>query len=284
MGWQLGTRAALAALVMSTGLVACGDAADTVGDEPDTGGFTTPPTASASSSGSTLPAQGATPAKATVVPKLFVRGFGADFDILLGGARSFDAMKKLMHEEGFDPKDAIDLGNYDDSKSMDVMTTQVGTMLEAAMKKYPEGTMFDVLGHSLGGILGLRGILEKGLHGKVRTFVALSAPIFGQDKKPLNCQLGFSCGDIYTFYSPFNGEKILQYMKANETKLKAMKLCSILGPDDGTINAPMKGGQFPETMAPNVMNIEIPKVSHIALIKSGPAVKALKADCFGGAF
>lgn len=244
----------------------------TVSTAPPTVSNPLPTAGTSSASRQTLPASG-------VVPKLLVRGFGAALDPLLGSARTYDAYKVLLQDEGFDPKDAIDVGNYADNKPMDEMTTQVGSMLEAAMEKYPAGTKFDVFGHSLGGILALRGVLARNLHTRVRTFVALSAPIFGQDKKPLNCQLGFSCGDIYTFYSPFQSEQILQYMNANQAKLDAMKLCSELGPDDGTITSPMAGAQFP-----NGINVVVPKITHLQLIKSAVAVKALKEQCFGGTF
>ncbi|MFO0679359.1 MAG: hypothetical protein U0169_22720 [Polyangiaceae bacterium] len=213
------------------------------------------------------------------VPKLLVRGFGKDLDPFIGGLRTFDDFKKLLQAEGFDPKDAHDLGNYDDSKSMDEMTNEVGAQLEAAMAKYPSGTKFDVMGHSLGGIVALRGIFAKNLSSRVRTFVSLSAPIYGQDQKPANCALGLSCGDIYDFYTPYNGPKLTAYMAANASSLAAMKLCSLIGPDDGTITAPMAGAQFP-----GGTNVVVNGVNHVAVIRSAPATKALKDQCFGGAF
>jgi hypothetical protein len=272
------SRGALVALSLVAG--AClGCAAPDV-SAPIDGPSGAPPTPGPSLPPTGEPAGGSSgPRDDGLVPKLFVRGFGVSFDKLSPKLRSFERYTELLAEEGFPAEHAHDLGNYDDGKTMDEMTAEVATMLSGAMAKYPEGTRFDVMGHSLGGILALRAILDKDLHTKVRTFVALSAPIRGQDSQPLNCTLKIKCTDVYAFYSPFENERVVAYMKANEEKLAAMTLCSEISPDDGVIKAPMEGGQFV-----GGKNVVLPKVSHLDIIKSPAAVKALKAECFGGRF
>lgn len=252
---------------------------------PDVSGPIDGPSTAPPAPGPSLPPTGESPGDASgprddgIVPKLFVRGFGVTFDKLSPKLRSFERYAELLAEEGFPAEHAHDLGNYDDGKSMDEMTAEVASMIRAAMSKYPEGTRFDVMGHSLGGILALRAILDNDLHARVRTFVALSAPIRGQDSQPLNCTLKIKCTDVYAFYSPFDNERVVAYMKAHEAKLAAMTLCSEISPDDGIIKAPMEGGQFV-----GGKNVVLPKVSHLDIIKSPEAVKALKAECFGGKF
>jgi pimeloyl-ACP methyl ester carboxylesterase len=212
-----------------------------------------------------------------LVPKIFVRGFGAGSDLFMGKARHFNTYVQFLVNDGYAEKDLYDLGDYDDGGTMAEMTAEVGGKIEAVMNKYPAGTKFDVFGHSLGGIVALRGVLDKSLESRVRTFVALSAPIYGQDKAPFNCTLGIRCGDIYAAYKPFNGPTVTAYMQANDGKLQSMKLCSEISPDDGTINAPMAGAQFPKGT-----NVVLPNVTHMQLIKSAEAYEALKKECFAG--
>jgi pimeloyl-ACP methyl ester carboxylesterase len=272
------------------GLMHCGGAAtESVplgdGDEGDSSSETSSSSSSSGStpkkpSGSSTPtssSSGSTGETSSLVPKIFVRGFGAGSDLFMGKARHFNTYAQFFVNDGFADKDLYDLGDYNDAGTMAEMTSEVGTKIEAVMNKYPAGTKFDVFGHSLGGIVALRGVLDKNLESRVRTFVALSSPIYGQDKSPFNCTLGIRCGDIYTAYKPFNGPAVTEYMTANEAKLQKMKLCSEISPDDGTIDAPMAGAQFPKGT-----NVVLPNVTHMQLIKSPEAYAALKKECFGG--
>lgn len=269
-----------AVTLTSLAIVACGPDIP-VGEEGaqppprgQTGGGTQEGGGTSSSSGSTQP-----PAPSGPVPKLFVRGFGTSFDKVAPSLRSFETYIGLLEAEGFPREHAHDLGNYDDGKPLAEMSAEVGNMLLARMQAYPEGTKFDVMGHSLGGILALRAILDLNLHTRVRTFVALSSPVRGQDSQPLNCTLKMKCTDVYEIYNPFDNEVVKAYMAANAEKLAAMTLCSEISPDDGVIKSPMEGGQFV-----GGKNVVVPKVNHLDIIKKPEAVKALKDGCFGGAF
>ncbi|MFO0741452.1 MAG: hypothetical protein U0270_36485 [Labilithrix sp.] len=220
------------------------------------------------------------PAPAGPVPKLLVRGFGSGSSGLVEKMRSFDTFKELLEKEGFDASNhAHDLGDYDDGKPLADMASEVATKIEAVMAGYPAGTKFDVLGHSLGGIVLLHAVLDHGLAPRVRTFVALSSPIYGQDDKPLNCKVGFRCSDVYAMYSPYRSDQVVDYMTKSSAALSGMKRCSLISPDDGIIDAPMAGGQFPDGA-----NVVVADVSHIAIIRSAEAVAALKTECFDGAF
>lgn len=215
---------------------------------------------------------------AGVVPKLFVRGFGSGGPGFVEDLRSFDTYRQLMTAAGFDgAKHAHDLGDYDDGSSLQGMVAEIGEKMAAVMDRYPGATKFDVLGHSLGGILALRAVLDRKLTPRVRAYVALSSPIYGQDEQPLNCRVGFRCSDVYTTYSPFRSATIMAYMDEHRDALSQIVRCSVISPDDGTIDAPMAGGQFPDGR-----NVVVPDVSHLRLMKSEVAFAAMKEQCFDG--
>ncbi|MBX3232055.1 MAG: hypothetical protein KIT84_19930 [Labilithrix sp.] len=224
------------------------------------------------------PATGGAPEEDGVVPKLFVRGFGAGAPGFVDGMRSFDTYKKLMIAAGFDgERHAHDLGDYDDGSDLAGMVGEIGAKLEGVMAGYPATTKFDVLGHSLGGIIALRAVLDRKMTPRVRAFVALSSPIYGQDKQPFNCRLGFRCTDVYTTYSPFQSAPVMAYMDEHRAELASIVRCSVISPQDGTIDTPMAGGQFPDGK-----NVVVADVSHMKLMKSEVAFAAMKEECFDG--
>jgi len=139
--------------------------------------------------------------------------------------------------------------------------------------QYPEGTTFDIVGHSMGQFVGMMAVLEGDMVPMVRTLVGLAGVAHGQDRRNRGCLLLGGCGDLFTLLRPAHGGWIAATLRRYAAELGRMKKCSIFSPEDGVLD-PYDSGAFADGT-----NVELRNIRHVQFIKNAYVADQMIARC-----
>lgn len=209
------------------------------------------------------------------VPKLLFHGGG-------GGAPAWvvdmEPAKQQMIKVGF-LKEHIFKITYPAGRDLSVMERQIAPQIESILESYPDETMIDLIGHSLGQPVALIMASRLGILPRVKRMIGLAGVLFGQRQLPFLCRnkwlAPFLCGDIFdALVGEGKPKLILNMLERHQKEIERIQFCSLYSPEDGMLD-PFDAGAFSEGL-----NISIPQVNHLRF-KSDPRVfQAMFEKCY----
>ncbi len=203
-----------------------------------------------------------------VYPKILVHGWGPNL------LTNYSKFKRFFERDGF-PTEHLHEFRYDYKGGKAEITESIALGFEEVFSRYPEGTRFDVIGHSLGTIGSLLTMMEKGISHKFRKYISIAGVDFGQNKQPANCNFG-NCTDIYDLFYPYMSPFVVEFMEKYTDELSVLEKCSLNSPRDRMLD-PNDANEYPDGV-----NISVPEVGHINFIRRYAAFAAMKEYCYGG--
>lgn len=190
---------------------------------------------------------------------------------------------KQLENLGF-PKEHLYKVDYPDTKNIETMIFALAPQFRDIMARYPEGTSFDTIGHSLGHVVSLVSLAKLNLLPKIRKLIGIAGVMFGQlGGKPGLCAsqvlAPHYCGDIFDLLLGTTQPKlILDILETQSVEMARIEKCSLFSPDDGVLN-PYDSGAFPDGT-----NISLPHIKHLKFKSSPEVFRKMKESCFHGKF
>jgi len=173
---------------------------------------------------------------------------------------NLDRFRLGMMRSGID-KQRIHLLRYDHRQPLAQISRELGAQMKRRIEDAPAGTMFDVIGHSLGDFVGLYAGVSAGVDKHIRMHVGMAGVKFGQDTKPLNCRFG--CSDVYDKLTPYRSGFIEDFYNQNLAQVVGMQHCAIWSTSDRLVNAPAHAGAFP-----GGSNHEVSGIGHVGFMRA----------------
>lgn len=210
-----------------------------------------------------------------VTPIALVPGFGYDLAPLAFNREVFDDYGKWLAESGV-PREHVYVIDYPYRADLDTIRDVISRELEAILAKYPPGTRIDVVGHSMGALAGLYGVMEGGLAGRVRKFVSLAGITQGWNGD-LCKRLGV-CGKAQAQIVPFRSPFIRDFLSRHDREIARLEKCSLYSPDDGMVS-PYDAGRLD-----GGTNVELKGATHLDMIWKKEVFETMREKCYGGRF
>lgn len=195
-------------------------------------------------------------------PIIFVRGWGPAF------ITDMKDLKAYFVEDGMSKTDMFEI-SYPWEKDPDTIRKVITEKINDAIAKYPPGTQFDMVTHSLGGFVGLHSLLESKLASRFLIYVSLAGVAHGQEKVPSKWM-----GKTIDKLAPYNNLFIQDIYDRNAVALGKLKKCAVYSMDDNLVNNPMDSGAFPDGI-----NIQLPGYGHLDFIHDHCAYMGMKKIC-----
>lgn len=202
-------------------------------------------------------------------PIVLVHGWGPEALINLSPFR------KHLVSEGV-PANSILEVTFDANDSLDTINAGITSQIQGFLAKFPLGTPYDVIGHSLGGFLGLYVPVQSIYTNPVYRYVALAGWTHGQNHLPSACNLGNLCGKTLPLIVPTDGMFLLSFFFQNYDTIQRMKKCSLWSPDDTLTADPTNSGGFPDGV-----NVEVKGVQHLQFKDDLDVLHIMETACYG---
>lgn len=205
-------------------------------------------------------------AQAPVVPIILVKGYGPN--------RSMNRMERFLIDDGFSPKHIYHV-DYDHKADLPDLLKQATANLKAALSKYPAGTEFDLIGHSMGGFVSLYTAVQSEFADNIRHYVSLAGMTQGQDSLPGACAV-FDCGKTIPVLVPFLNPFMKKFLADFKAPIDAADKCALFSPADRMIDDPYDAGALP-----GAKRVEVKDAGHLDFILDKDVFNIMQTTCFG---
>ncbi|MBI4403614.1 MAG: hypothetical protein HY537_05605 [Deltaproteobacteria bacterium] len=198
-------------------------------------------------------------------PIILVRGWGPHW------ITDMTDLINFFVADGFFSQDIYQVG-YPYKEDPETIRATVKNKLQAIFDRYPPGTKFDMIAHSLGHFVGLYTIMESELSEQFEIYIGLAGVAHGQDPGSIN--LRRFKGETNIVLVPFNNEFITGFMEAHEQAIARLKKCSLYSPSDKMVDRPYDSGAFQDGI-----NIEIKGIGHLDFIHKRSVYETMRSSC-----
>lgn len=204
-------------------------------------------------------------------PIVLVHGFGPDLYTQLFKYRRF------LTQDGVKSSDIL-MVSYDSSAAPADIVSKVSEQLETFLAQYPAGQKFDVVGHSMGGFVGLYAPLNSRFADQVAKFTSLTGWAHGQAAVPFLCGFSFAhgCGLTLPQMVPTDSPLITKFYTDNAARVARIQKCALYSPDDKMTANPDDSGAFPDGVRAEVRNVR-----HLDFVNDEDLYHIMTNACYG---
>lgn len=201
-------------------------------------------------------------------PVILVHDWGTQLVVRMNKLEEFLISEGVRKEDIYEP-------SYPYLLSLDRIKERMLEQFEEIEKKYPQGTKFTFITHSLGQFVALYTILEGRWSKKVKKFISLDGFAYGQNNKPALC-LSNVCGPIWSHLVPYKNDFVLKLFKDHKEDVTGLDKCSLSSAGNEKVNDPPRAGDFPDGL-----NVHIEgDMSHRDLIRKRQVFDKMLSECF----
>lgn len=203
-----------------------------------------------------------------VVPIILVKGYGPHFAQLL-------RYQKFFAQDGIGHVYAVD---YDHKASIPTIERQLSASFASILRRYPAGTQFDLITHSLGGFVGLYTAMRSPWAKQLRKYVSLAGMTRGQNSLPRICRWA-NCGWAVTTLTPFMNSFLRNFYSLHSTALEKIDKCALYSYSDRIMSDPPESGVLPGSKA-----IEVSGAGHLDFIWRRDIYDIMRTACYGAPY
>lgn len=149
----------------------------------------------------------------------------------------------------------------------------IAEKMQSVLATYPEGTRYDVVGHSFGGFAGLYAPLVSGLGDRLNRYISVAGVQNGMDSKL--CER-INCGASHKFIVPYQSQFIQDFHQAYDATIKKIKMCALYSPADRFV----KPYDAPKVPPGYGINVEVPRMGHLRAVSKRRSFDALVNSCY----
>lgn len=200
------------------------------------------------------------------VPIILVKGYGPHFAQLL-------RYQKFFSQEGIGHVYAVD---YDHKSTIPYIERQLSAQFDSILGRYPKGTQFDLVTHSMGGFVGLYTAIRSKWSGNLRKYVSLAGMTQGQDSLPRICRRG-RCGRAIEALTPFLNPFLRKFFADYEKQIERVDKCALYSYSDQIISDPPDSGVLRGSKV-----LEVPGAGHLDFILRREIYRLMRSACYGG--
>ena len=202
-------------------------------------------------------------------PLVLVHGYGPE---------NFAEMKKFRQhliDDGI-PSNMILSVQYDGNAPSEEITATIASQLEKFLTKFPDGTRFDVVGHSMGGFEGLYSPLQSRFGKQLDHYTALAGWTHGQNHLPSACRFFHGCGQTLPMIVPTDSYLLTRFYWDFNEQIHGIKKCSLYSRSDILTDDPLNSGGFLDGI-----NVEVANVRHIQFMNDLDVYHIMRTACYG---
>jgi hypothetical protein len=198
-------------------------------------------------------------------PIVLVPGWGP------GWAESFETYASFLVADGV-PRERIHIARYPFIAPVGALSDALDAELRAIFARYPTGTRFDFITHSLGQFAALHALVTRGLEDRVRLFVGLAGIAHGWSCDV--CAIGV-CGAANRELTPFQSAFVQNFHARYGARIRGMRTCSLFSPADELVRPYDAGALAGGT------NVAVPDMGHMQAITKREFYEVMRRRCYG---
>jgi|GEM_PF-5291631 len=199
------------------------------------------------------------------IPIILVKGYGPHFAQLL-------RYQKFFSQDGIRHVYAVD---YDHKSNIPYIERQLSAQFDSILSRYPKGTQFDLVTHSMGGFVGLYTAIRSKWSGNLRKYVSLAGMTQGQDSLPRLCRRG-RCGRAIETLTPFLNPFLRKFFTDNEKQIDRVDKCALYSYSDRIISDPPDSGALRGSKL-----FEVRGAGHLDFILRRDIYRIMRSVCYG---